>query len=77
MEAEVFLGTSREIAEVLATSTKRPKSQSCRTCGASNKWSTDPPHKKPKCKGDLGCPFEDPAKLIGKQAARELVRVYA
>ena len=68
------------IADLLASTSKRPrpKSQRCRTCNAPNKWETDPPHKKPKGKGDPSCPFPwkekpDPA-LIGKQAALELVR---
>eukprot|EP00964_Phaeocystis_antarctica_P124298 scaffold87971_cov66-Phaeocystis_antarctica.AAC.4 len=71
------------IAALLEASTSkrpRPNSQRCRTCDAPNKWETDPPHKKPKGKGDPSCPFPwkekpDPA-LIGKQAALELVRTY-
>ena len=79
--SEVDDGGGEEIIAALFASTSkrpRPKSQRCRTCNAPNKWETDPPHKKPKGKGDPSCPFPwkekpDPA-LIGKQAALELVR---
>ena len=81
--SDVDGGGDEIIAALFEASTSkrpRPNSQRCRTCDAPNKWETDPPHKKPKGKGDPSCPFPwkekpDPA-LIGKQAALELVRTY-
>ena len=85
MEADADDDGGDIIAALLAStgaSSKRPRpnSQRCRTCNAPNKWETNPPHKKPKGKGDPSCPFPwkekpDPA-LIGKQAALELVRTH-